>query len=327
MAGAREHLAELAAADRTDRERVVAHRLDDVERVAAIAAAVLVGRHDASSLAEGSNATSAHRRALRPRSFDACRSDLRTSLPADVRMARRSYGRSPDDHGAPSARSATRGAIQGGRRCEAPGRRGADGGPELDLLVGPLEAATIDDDRLGPSAIAPRGDRARRSVRSCPRGEKTDDGRPSVRSADPSKGPYTHVFPPIPASRRRKEAVMPVRKAVIPAAGLGTRFLPATKAQPKEMLPVVDKPSIQYVVEEAVARGAHRHPDRHRARQAHDRGPLRSLVRARVLPRAEGQVRRAEAGTGDQRHGVDPLHPPEGSAGPGARGRRRRGRT
>lgn len=46
-----------------------------------------------------------------------------------------------------------------------------------------------------------------------------------------------------------------VRKAVIPAAGLGTRFLPATKAQPKEMLPIVDKPTIQYIVEEAVASG------------------------------------------------------------------------
>ncbi len=46
-----------------------------------------------------------------------------------------------------------------------------------------------------------------------------------------------------------------VTKAVIPAAGLGTRFLPATKAQPKEMLPVVDRPAIQYVVEEAVAAG------------------------------------------------------------------------
>ncbi|RLG70078.1 MAG: UTP--glucose-1-phosphate uridylyltransferase [Methanobacteriota archaeon] len=46
-----------------------------------------------------------------------------------------------------------------------------------------------------------------------------------------------------------------ITKAVIPAAGLGTRFLPATKAQPKEMLPVVDKPVIQYVVEEAVASG------------------------------------------------------------------------
>ena len=48
---------------------------------------------------------------------------------------------------------------------------------------------------------------------------------------------------------------MKVRKAVIPAAGLGTRFLPATKAQPKEMLPIVDKPTIQYIVEEAVAAG------------------------------------------------------------------------
>jgi UTP--glucose-1-phosphate uridylyltransferase len=47
----------------------------------------------------------------------------------------------------------------------------------------------------------------------------------------------------------------PIRKAVIPAAGLGTRFLPATKAQPKEMLPLVDKPVIQYVVEEAVRAG------------------------------------------------------------------------
>jgi UTP--glucose-1-phosphate uridylyltransferase len=46
-----------------------------------------------------------------------------------------------------------------------------------------------------------------------------------------------------------------IRKAVIPAAGFGTRFLPATKAMPKEMLPVVDKPIIQYVVEEAVAAG------------------------------------------------------------------------
>ena len=48
---------------------------------------------------------------------------------------------------------------------------------------------------------------------------------------------------------------MSVTRAVIPAAGLGTRFLPATKSMPKEMLPVVDKPSIQYVVEEAVAAG------------------------------------------------------------------------
>ena len=48
---------------------------------------------------------------------------------------------------------------------------------------------------------------------------------------------------------------MKVRKAIIPAAGLGTRFLPATKAQPKEMLPIVDKPTIQYIIEEAVESG------------------------------------------------------------------------
>ncbi|MGR3766064.1 UTP--glucose-1-phosphate uridylyltransferase GalU [Rossellomorea sp. NS-SX7] len=48
---------------------------------------------------------------------------------------------------------------------------------------------------------------------------------------------------------------MKVRKAIIPAAGLGTRFLPATKAQPKEMLPIVDRPTIQYIIEEAVKSG------------------------------------------------------------------------
>ena len=50
-------------------------------------------------------------------------------------------------------------------------------------------------------------------------------------------------------------AMMRIKKAIIPAAGLGTRFLPATKAQPKEMLPIVDKPTIQYIIEEAVASG------------------------------------------------------------------------
>lgn len=48
---------------------------------------------------------------------------------------------------------------------------------------------------------------------------------------------------------------MKVKKAIIPAAGLGTRFLPATKAQPKEMLPIVDKPTLQYIIEEAVKSG------------------------------------------------------------------------
>ena len=46
-----------------------------------------------------------------------------------------------------------------------------------------------------------------------------------------------------------------IRKCVIPVAGMGTRFLPATKATPKEMLPIIDKPTIQYIIEEAVASG------------------------------------------------------------------------
>src|ERR1700681_2880806 len=54
---------------------------------------------------------------------------------------------------------------------------------------------------------------------------------------------------------RDRRKIRKVRKAIFPAAGLGTRFLPATKAQPKEMLPLVDKPIIQYGVEEAVASG------------------------------------------------------------------------
>src|SRR5580693_3346668 len=57
------------------------------------------------------------------------------------------------------------------------------------------------------------------------------------------------------AAKRKSDMTKKVRKAVFPAAGLGTRFLPATKAQPKEMLPLVDKPIIQYGVEEAVAAG------------------------------------------------------------------------
>src|SRR5471032_2195234 len=60
---------------------------------------------------------------------------------------------------------------------------------------------------------------------------------------------------PQPSIVRYDSAVPSVRKAVFPAAGLGTRFLPATKAQPKEMLPLVDKPIIQYGVEEAMASG------------------------------------------------------------------------
>ena len=61
-----------------------------------------------------------------------------------------------------------------------------------------------------------------------------------------------------------------IRKAVFPAAGLGTRFLPATKASPKEMLPLVDKPLIQYSIEEAVASRNRIDFDRHGQRKIFD---------------------------------------------------------
>ena len=54
---------------------------------------------------------------------------------------------------------------------------------------------------------------------------------------------------------KRQDSLNKITKAVFPVAGLGTRFLPATKASPKEMLPIVDKPLIQYAVEEAIAAG------------------------------------------------------------------------
>src|SRR5437667_10200626 len=72
-----------------------------------------------------------------------------------------------------------------------------------------------------------------------------------------TRGEAIHVSGCALVPARRTLEVMPAKvpKAVFPAAGLGTRFLPATKAQPKEMLPLVDKPIIQYVIEEAVAAG------------------------------------------------------------------------
>src|SRR5574337_825346 len=63
------------------------------------------------------------------------------------------------------------------------------------------------------------------------------------------------AFPKGDEGKTMSPSPRPVKKAVIPAAGFGTRFLPATKAQPKEMLPVVDKPVIQFAVEECAASG------------------------------------------------------------------------
>src|SRR5262245_12336276 len=74
-----------------------------------------------------------------------------------------------------------------------------------------------------------------------------------AQTSPPFPGRYSRPWRIVPNSRSAR--MKPLRKAIFPVAGLGTRFLPATKAMPKEMLPVVDKPLIQYAVEEARAAG------------------------------------------------------------------------
>ena len=114
-----------------------------------------------------------------------------------------------------------------------------------------------------------------------------------------------------------------VRKAVIPAAGLGTRFLPATKAQPKEMLPVVDKPAIQYVVEEAVRSGIDDILIITGPRQEGHRGPLRPQRGARGRPPRQGQGLAARRGARPRQPRRHPLRAPGRGARPRPRGRHR----
>ena len=85
-----------------------------------------------------------------------------------------------------------------------------------------------------------------------------------------------------------------VRKAVLPVAGLGTRFLPATKAMPKEMLTVVDKPLIQYAVEECIASGIEARDFRHRAAQDRHRRSFRFRAGAGTVSRRTREKERAE---------------------------------
>ena len=98
---------------------------------------------------------------------------------------------------------------------------------------------------------------------------------PHLSKESGNKASRTFSLPPLQRHRMK-----PIRKAVFPVAGLGTRFLPATKAMPKEMLPVVDRPLIQHVVDEA-APGRHRAFHlRHRPQQGRHRGSFRPPVRA-----------------------------------------------
>ena len=114
----------------------------------------------------------------------------------------------------------------------------------------------------------------------------------------------------------------PVRKAVLPVAGLGTRFLPATKAVPKEMLTVVDRPVIQHVVDEAQGRRHRAFRLRHRPQQGRDRGLFRHRLRARATRWPSAARRRSSSCWRRDlpAAGADELHPPAGAARPRPRG-------
>ena len=122
--------------------------------------------------------------------------------------------------------------------------------------------------------------------------------------------PSAHFFPV--ASVRN---MTPIRKAVFPVAGLGTRFLPATKAMPKEMLPVVDRPLIQHVVDEARQAGI----EHFIFVTGRNKGVIedhfdRQFELEMTLPGAPAQGRSGPAGEGVARSWHHELHPPAGAA-------------
>ena len=116
-------------------------------------------------------------------------------------------------------------------------------------------------------------------------------------------------------------------KAVIPAAGLGTRFLPATKAMPKEMLPVVDKPAIQYVVEEAAQAGISDILVIIGRNKNAISNHFDSVPELEVKLQRQGRRGSTEAGDGIERPRRHPLRPPGRAARVSAMRSRARART
>ena len=110
-----------------------------------------------------------------------------------------------------------------------------------------------------------------------------------------------------------------VRKAVIPAAGRGLRFLPATKAQPKEMLPIVDRPAIQYIIEEALDSGIEDiliiTGQNKRSIEDH----FDKSVELEKILKEQGQAKPAARGAEYRPFDGPVLRPPEGTPGPGTR--------
>ena len=203
----------------------------------------------------------------------------------------------------PSALACGAAAVRRPRRPASPGRfRGGKGvataagmvvvllpgaGPRSALVCGRrgrlTRKASLASLVMAVAAVVPsrgRPARPRRGHRRGGRRRRRSSSAPCCNIARSRRAPEQRLASPTRGARRTMTTQ--VRKAVIPAAGLGTRFLPATKAQPKEMLPVVDSPAIQYVVEEAVRAGI---DDiliiTGRGKRSH-RGPLRPQLRARA---------------------------------------------
>ena len=188
----------------------------------------------------------------------------------------------------------------------------------------PAGAAATSSSRgrcTSPTSTARRPSRASSPRSPTDAGRRRPDAavarlRPSRRAAGQrGRRVYSAGHPP-PAQR----GSMRVRKAVFPAAGWGTRFLPATKAQPKEMLPLVDKPVIQYAVEEAVAAGIEQviivTSSQKRAIEDH----FDLNYELEHLLEEKGEIEKLRQVRAHQRPRADRLRPPEGAARPRPRG-------
>ena len=194
-----------------------------------------------------------------------------------VELAGRLRGADPGDRRAgPVRRRGVRAAAAGNRAGRRRAARGAHPGrgPGHSVRLdgaGPLGVPHADRvDRAG-AVLSPGGRpctrigsaaRRRRRAATGPNGAEagTVPDRPPVGEQDPGRARRDHGRLQLGGSANEQSspavrAQQPVTKAVIPAAGLGTRFLPATKAIPKELLPVVDNPALEYIVEEAARAG------------------------------------------------------------------------
>ena len=228
-----------------------------------------------------------------------------TSTPARAQASRSmlsvptlTAGRRP----AAAARSRSACGVERHRRRHARSRAPAQRAAEAARVAAPVRARSCTAWRA-PSQCSTSGSSGSTISTSMRHASGMQGWRQQMRR------PNRHMPESSRKSTQSEKVTMQVQKAVFPVAGLGTRFLPATKAQPKEMLPVVDKPLIQYAVEEAYAAGVRDMifvtGRNKRAIEDHFDTDLRARDRARgsrqARPAATGAQRQA------RRHGLHPT--------------------